>query len=671
MLSDIRVLQCGESLSSRLTGYLMASLGAVVLSDDSKYLDARDEWSWLEEGCSKFDRGEALSNSFGADDSLADVVITDSEALSVEPMKDVGTITCFLSGEPAKNDNESAAATEIKNAAGSGVFWSGREGGISEPSFTAIPFVSVFGALNAAIGIVGALLMRDRFGSAEDVFVSLDDTIFSGFGCLAISVNGVGGVASGSSDRWGKGRYTCKDGRWIQLCTGNEKFATWLSEAVGKRDEWSGAGYLSHKVLASDREIRQEWLDVLAEEFKKRDAAEWESLDSRIPITLVRTRGEWNTSDLAAGAGVFRSEKKLDLAPLAQVMAHSVEKCGTGDGATPYEPAETFATGEYASEVHHLPLDGVNVMDLGTVLATPVAGRVLAEYGASVTKVVHPDRPPVGWRYNLDVNRGKSVFPIDLYQAGALDSLYCQSRVDVTLHNFSYETGQSMGIDAEGVFSLSPGSIFAEVSAFGGGAETVSARGYEINAQAAAGLLRFDEAGVPTAQPLLGNDYGTGLATALGIMAALRSGSGEVRGKSVRTSLAKTASLLTWCAFGEVSPDSKHLETFSGETASLVQIFDSWLCVIGCTDDMTNAASLSSLVQQAGCTTVDEAMVFLENNRKLSVVRVRPLEMATRIAAADPARNGVVVAEASDGSMALLSGPGVRFSRTEVRELAP
>ncbi|MFM7706939.1 MAG: CoA transferase, partial [Gammaproteobacteria bacterium] len=37
------------------------------------------------------------------------------------------------------------------------------------------------------------------------------------------------------------------------------------------------------------------------------------------------------------------------------------------------------------------PLDGVRVLDVGNFLAGPYAGTIMAEFGAEVIKIEHPD----------------------------------------------------------------------------------------------------------------------------------------------------------------------------------------------------------------------------------------------------------------------------------------
>jgi len=81
-----------------------------------------------------------------------------------------------------------------------------------------------------------------------------------------------------------------------------------------------------------------------------------------------------------------------------------------------------------------LPLEGVKVLDLSRVLAGPYATMMLADLGADVLKIEHPERgddtrhwgPPfVGGEsaYFLSVNRNKRSVGVDLKSEGGLEKV--------------------------------------------------------------------------------------------------------------------------------------------------------------------------------------------------------------------------------------------------------
>ncbi|KAI1322780.1 hypothetical protein F5Y16DRAFT_415518 [Xylariaceae sp. FL0255] len=61
------------------------------------------------------------------------------------------------------------------------------------------------------------------------------------------------------------------------------------------------------------------------------------------------------------------------------------------------------------------PLEGKKVVEFCRVIAGPTVGRILAEYGADVIKIIRPrpDGPDVPW-FQIDVNMGKHSIALDL-----------------------------------------------------------------------------------------------------------------------------------------------------------------------------------------------------------------------------------------------------------------
>lgn len=59
------------------------------------------------------------------------------------------------------------------------------------------------------------------------------------------------------------------------------------------------------------------------------------------------------------------------------------------------------------------PLEGIKVLELCRIIAGPVIGRILAEYGATVLKVTSPNLSDVPF-FQVDGNMGKHATDLDL-----------------------------------------------------------------------------------------------------------------------------------------------------------------------------------------------------------------------------------------------------------------
>lgn len=125
-----------------------------------------------------------------------------------------------------------------------------------------------------------------------------------------------------------------------------------------------------------------------------------------------------------------------------------------------------------------LPLDGVRVVDLSTVLAAPVCATVLGDFGADVIKV---EQPLVGdsMRWLADAPGGRSVAwvqearnkrsaTLDLHHAAArapLDGLL--ARCDVLVTNFRVPTLAEWGLLPNDVLGRHPHLVIAAITGYG------------------------------------------------------------------------------------------------------------------------------------------------------------------------------------------------------------
>jgi crotonobetainyl-CoA:carnitine CoA-transferase CaiB-like acyl-CoA transferase len=127
------------------------------------------------------------------------------------------------------------------------------------------------------------------------------------------------------------------------------------------------------------------------------------------------------------------------------------------------------------------PLEGVRVVDLGQIVAVPLAGQWLAFLGAEVILVESRERltsrnfAPFGGEptYNAcgifnHINRGKLSCTINLRTEKGRDLLRgLMSCADVVIENFAPGTMERLGLSYEALKALNPGLVMVSVSACG------------------------------------------------------------------------------------------------------------------------------------------------------------------------------------------------------------
>jgi formyl-CoA transferase len=181
------------------------------------------------------------------------------------------------------------------------------------------------------------------------------------------------------------------------------------------------------------------------------------------------------------------------------------------------------------------PLDGVRILELGTLLAGPFAARLLADFGAEVIKVEAPDRPdPVRDWGNGDVrgrrlwwpthSRNKKCVTLDLRRPeGQALCLRIVGRCDAVLENFRPGTLERWNLGYERLREVRPGIVLVRVSGYGQDGPYRERAGYASVAEAMAGLRHLN--GFPgDPPPRIGISLGDSLGAVFavqGLLAAL------------------------------------------------------------------------------------------------------------------------------------------------------
>jgi len=208
------------------------------------------------------------------------------------------------------------------------------------------------------------------------------------------------------------------------------------------------------------------------------------------------------------------------------------------------------------------PLEGILVLDLSRVLAGPFCTMMLGDLGARVLKIETPGEgdttrswgPPYDAAsglsaYFLSVNRNKESLALDLKSEAGVESIRILSRrCDVLIENFAPGSLEKFGISLERLRRENPRLVTASVTGFGRIGRDSSSPGFDLLAQAGAGMMAITGTpeGGPTKVGVAVSDLVAGCYATVGILAALTARERTGRGGHVETDLfsATLASLI-------------------------------------------------------------------------------------------------------------------------------
>jgi crotonobetainyl-CoA:carnitine CoA-transferase CaiB-like acyl-CoA transferase len=158
------------------------------------------------------------------------------------------------------------------------------------------------------------------------------------------------------------------------------------------------------------------------------------------------------------------------------------------------------------------PLSGLQVLELGNMIAAPTAGCLLGDFGARVVKVEHPvlgddlrrwpptkGEVPLWWKVT---NRNKELITLDL--STSLGQDLCRrmvSRFDVVIENFRPGTLERWNLGYDVLAEINPRLILVRISGYGQTGPYAKRPGYGTVAEAMSGVPSFT--GFPDGPPTL------------------------------------------------------------------------------------------------------------------------------------------------------------------------
>ena len=192
------------------------------------------------------------------------------------------------------------------------------------------------------------------------------------------------------------------------------------------------------------------------------------------------------------------------------------------------------------------------MLELATVLAGPGAGRLLADLGADVVKVEHPDRPdptramgfpaPDGgpsllWRITA---RNKVLRPADPKTDRGLKAVPAlAAEAAVLIENFRPGTLERLGLAPDVLWEANPTLVITRVTGFGQDGPHAGRPGFATIAEAMSGFADINGSpdGPPVLPPIALTDELTAVVAAYATMAAVHAGVGQVVDVSLLDSL--------------------------------------------------------------------------------------------------------------------------------------
>ncbi len=318
---------------------------------------------------------------------------------------------------------------------------------------------------------------------------------------------------------------------------------------LGSPPEWTGEEWEKAMLGPAERAQIMERLPArFAAGTRAEVAAAADALNVR--VTPVLTPAEVLTNEHSVERGTFAEISAGEQLPQIVVAAGVFSVDGVRAGVVrpaqhvsevPEWPARTAAAGVRPAE---RPLAGIRVLEIGSGVAAPEAGRFLSEWGADVIKVESAKRPDfqrwvMGSNMNpafASPNRNKRVLAADLGTEAGRELVQAMlPNVDVILENNATGVIDRLGLGWETVTAINPRIVMVDTQLYGDRGPWATKKGYGPSARAIGGLTWLWAHGpdAPRGVMTIHPDHLAGRLVALGALAGLHGRERTGRGSRI------------------------------------------------------------------------------------------------------------------------------------------
>ncbi|MBO9354656.1 hypothetical protein GG851_11710 [Bordetella petrii] len=386
------------------------------------------------------------------------------------------------------------------------------------------------GAMLNTVACLAALMQRERTGRGQSLQASqFGSSIFCGMTRIAEYLAGKRTPEEtprplGSASAWlvPEQAFKARDG-FVNVAAPGEKFWRRLCDALNRsaladdpRFRDNAARVRNRQALATElapaflERTVQEWLavfraaDVPCSTNERAETLTGPQLrDPQIAANGMLTHIDSGYGPVLTQAPHWRFEKTPASIPRPSpgLGEHTQAVLQSIADWVPYRAATQRARGEADGAQGGGALAGLQVLEFASGVPGPLAGMVLEQLGASVTRVVPPEGDWMrrcGPRNDGDgavhalLNAGKRVVVADLKtESGRLATQALIASADLVLVGYRAHKLQALGLSGEQVRSANPAAVYCHIGAWGSAGPHSTAGATEFLVQAATGFPRY------------------------------------------------------------------------------------------------------------------------------------------------------------------------------------
>jgi crotonobetainyl-CoA:carnitine CoA-transferase CaiB-like acyl-CoA transferase len=622
VLDGVRVIEVHGGTAGAIAGMLLADHGAEVVKVEPPEGDPgrgsaghvvwdRGKRSVVLDLTTAGDRGRFEQVCATADVVLDAFTPVEAADAGFEPgalrRRQPALITCSISAYGTAGPGRDRPPLDALVQARSGLMYE-QPGLRPGPIFLHAPLPSMGAALLASIGVSAALFARARTGRGQHVETSLLQ------GSLVWTTQiwkRAERTTPELNDMWSQidlpptPCFEAADGQWFHpMLNGLLRVVPLVG---GDPSELDLAA-----IMSGDRGRRERFFAAAREIFRQRSRDEWLDLFAQIDVAcqLIQPVASVFAHPQALATGAVTTVDLPGIGPVHQLgqtytlSAHADDPpapppalgADTDDVVGAARPPSDSTAVPAGAALRHA-LDGVRVLDLGTVVAGPFGGMLFADLGADVVKV-----EPIGGGFGgvtgdatwLSGARGKRCIAVDLKSDDGQAVLRrLVEGADVVHYNLRHGVAERLGFGYEQVRAINPRVVFSHLSGYGSSGPLANRPGSDQMAQALCGIEwsqgATDAGGHPSWLRFGLTDAISGMLCVVGVLQALWERERTGAGQKVETDILRAGMLLAsdGIAGPAGTPQRAELDRDQlgrGPYERLYETAEGWLCVVAPTD---------------------------------------------------------------------------------------